>query len=414
MSDGSNIFKCILEPYKTVGAQDLLKIGYQYYGHLRKRGKREHLFASFSLKWRQKFVILSQGCVYCYGNEFSKSPSAAFSLSVYESVKEIGDQAQMLHCFEIYHEDHTKTPHTFACETDQKRKEWVSHIRESIEQSHKISQGSLHSDGGGSDEGIVMAPSITKRKPTRDLPPLPRIPSDNDVKISGSSGQKKTKKPESEYDLGDDDDEVEEDATYNDVDVSEFDHPLEGSPSFKHGLAGRIGLPGMAGLNLSDQRPSFQPLKPPKPSHADPASRPAVPLPLPKPKKTAESRQSCAYEDTEPTKPRMGAKPLHAKVFSPVSYLFDSNDKEQAREILSSKRGGTFLLRNGRQDRDKKVLSVKTDLGVKEFQIQQKEGHMTLNNQEVFEDLDKLLLHYRENNLPKNEYQQKLVRGYNS
>ena len=87
---------------------------------------------------------------------------------------------------------------------------------------------------------------------------------------------------------------------------------------------------GMAGLNLSDQRPSFQPLKPPKPSHADPASRPAVPLPLPKPKKTAESRQSCAYEDTEPTKPRMGAKPLHAKVnlnlfyYSVDYYMFGS------------------------------------------------------------------------------------------
>ena len=62
-------------------------------------------------------------------------------------------------------------------------------------------------------------------------------------------------------------------------------------------------------MNLSDQRP----LKPPKSSQSDPSNRPAVPLPLPKPKKT-ETRQSYAYEDTEPTKPRVGAKPLHAKV----------------------------------------------------------------------------------------------------
>ena len=63
-------------------------------------------------------------------------------------------------------------------------------------------------------------------------------------------------------------------------------------------------------MNLSGKRP----LKPPKPSQGDPTSRPAVPLPLPKPKKTADTRQSYAYEDTEPTKPRVGTKPLHAKV----------------------------------------------------------------------------------------------------
>ena len=62
-------------------------------------------------------------------------------------------------------------------------------------------------------------------------------------------------------------------------------------------------------MNLSDQRP----LKPPKSSQSDPSNRPAVPLPLPKPKKPTETRQSYAYEDTEPTKPRVGAKPLHAK-----------------------------------------------------------------------------------------------------
>lgn len=413
MSDDT--FKCILEPYKTVGAQDLLKIGYQYYGHLRKYGKREQLFSSLSfsslsLKWRQKFVILSQGCVYCYGSEFSKSPSAAFSLSVYERVEEIGDQAQMLHCFEVYHEDHNKTPHRFACETDQKRKEWIAHIKESIEQSHNVSQGSLHSEGGGSDEGIVMAPAITKRQPTRNLPPLPSIPSDDDMVVSSNQRQRKTKKPESEYDLGDDDDDEDEeqDTTYNDVDDSTFNQPMFGSPTSRHGLAGSVGLPGMAGMNISGQRP----LKPPKPG--DPAGRPAVPLPLAKPKKTADTRQSYAYEDTEPTKPRVGIKPLHAKVFPPNSYLFDSSDKDQARDILSSKPDGTFLLRNGRQDPDKKVLSVKTHLGVKEFQMHQKDGQVTLNNQDKFEDVDKLLTHYRENNLPKNEYQQKLVRGFKS
>lgn len=397
MSDGSNTFKCIQEPYKTVGAQDLLKIGYQYYGHLRKRGKREHLLASLSLKWRQKFVILSQGCVYCYGSEFSKSPASAFSLSVYERVKEIGDQANMLHCFEVLHEDPNKPPHTFACETDRKRQEWIQHIRESIDQSHKISQGSLHSDGGGSDEGIAMQPSITKRKTTRDLPPLPKIPSDAEIRVSGSPRDKRNKKPESEYDFGDED--LEEDDMYHDVDEKTFEQPQPESPTAKRVPVGRIGLPGMVGSSQSSLTSSGR-------NTSDPSNRPAVPLPLPKPKWAPENRESMTYEDTSAT--------ISRTTFPPASYLFDSNNKDRAKELLSSKPKGTFLLRNGRQDKEKKVLSLQTTAGVKEFQIQHKGSQVTLNNQELFEDVDRLLQYYSENNLPKNEYKQKLVKGYKS
>ena len=60
--------------------------------------------------------------------------------------------------------------------------------------------------------------------------------------LSSNQRQRKTKKPESEYDLGDDDDD--DDATYNDVDDSTFNQPMAGSPSYKHGLAGSVGLPG--------------------------------------------------------------------------------------------------------------------------------------------------------------------------
>lgn len=421
MSDGSNSFKCILEPYKTVGAQDLLKIGYQYYGHLRRRGKRENLLASFSslsLKWRQKFVILSQGCVYCYGSEFSKSPSAAFSLSVYESVKEIGDQDKMLHCFEVRHEDCNKPPQTFACETNEKRKEWIAHIRESIEQSHKFSQGSLHSDGGGSDEGISVKPPITtKRKTVRDLPPLPKIPSDAEMRPSNSPREVRTKKPESEYDFDDDyeedlKDDLKEDECYNDIDDSTFNQPLPASPKSRHQPVPaspkarhppgfRVQLPGLADLNTGRQSVSNKP--------SSPTDRPPVPLPI----STSKSkRQSLTYEDTEPTKPLVAKKPLRPQVFTPASYLFDSNNKDRAREMLESRPAGTFLLRNGRQDANKKVLSVQTSLGVKEFQIQQKGSKVTLNNNELFDDLEKLLLHYHENDLPKNEYSQKLLKGY--
>ena len=61
--------------------------------------------------------------------------------------------------------------------------------------------------------------------------------------LSSNQRQRKTKKPESEYDLGDDDDD-DDDATYNDVDDSTFNQPMAGSPSYKHGLAGSVGLPG--------------------------------------------------------------------------------------------------------------------------------------------------------------------------
>ena len=67
-----------------------------------------------------------------------------------------------------------------------------------------------------------------------------------DMSLASSPKPRKTKKPESEYDLGDeDDDELEEEGTYNDVDDSTFTQPSFGvSPSSKHGLVGSVGLPG--------------------------------------------------------------------------------------------------------------------------------------------------------------------------
>lgn len=381
MSDGSNTSqKILLEPLKNIGAQDILKVGSTFEGVLRKRGGRlGSLLSMGSSKWKQRFVVISQGCVYCFKDEYAMRPQSAFSLSVYESVQET-TVPNVLHVFEIKHEDSTKSSQLFASETEAKRKTWIAYIHDAITQVHQHSGGSqkLSND---SDEGISM--TRKSRMSRAPLPPLPPTP-DDDTKY-----KHKTK---SEYSLESDDEEEDE--------YSEIAEARE-TRKMPRGAVGGVQVMPTAGT----------------PARQDTmGKRPAIPLPkTPDQIKQAEKLKQAGRKGYEDVTTPEGKLPdyVNEDVFKEDEFFFNSTDKAEAHRLLSSHPIGTFLVRLGNSTPT--VLSVQTPLGIKEFQIVENEsGKVSINRTQYFPALQNMLCFYNQNDLPKKEYTVKLIKGYNN
>ncbi|XP_053407900.1 SH3 domain-binding protein 2-like isoform X2 [Mercenaria mercenaria] len=379
MSDGSSASqKILLEPLKNIGAQDILKVGSTYEGVLRKRGGRiGNLLHIGSAKWKQRFVVISQGCVYSFKDEYALRPQSAFSLSVYESVQET-TIPNVLHVFEIKHEDRSRPSQLFASETEAKRKTWIAYIHDAITQVHQHSGGSqkLSAD---SDEGISMTPK--KRMSRAPLPPLPPTPDDTKYKH----------KSKSEYSLESDDEE----------EYSEIKEEQE-MRRLPRGATGGV-----------------QVMPTGTPKRQDTISRrPAIPLPETPDQRnqtsTLERKQAAkqGYEDV--AKPE-GKLPdyVNEETFKDEDFFFNDKNKEEAHRLLGVHPVGTFLVRLGNSTPT--VLSVQTPLGIKEFQIAENDaGKVSINRSQYFPTLQNMLCFYNQNDLPKKEYKVKLVKGFKS
>ncbi|KAL4232192.1 hypothetical protein ACF0H5_009767 [Mactra antiquata] len=275
----------------------------------------------------------------------------------------------MLHCFEIKHKDQNHPPQCFAAETDDKRKTWVGYIQDAITQAHQ-SSGESHS---GSDEGISL--TTPKRRP---LPPI-------DKKYTSGS--------KSEYSL-DSDDEIELDP------YDEVNDPEPTKPSPKQQTTGfpsrdskpAINIPGgVSVLPLSDKRNSM--------SQRPKMDLPPIPGEQPQ-RSTSISRKESALPDYE------------NDGFPPKTYTFNSKEKDKAHSVLKKHPPGTFMVRLGNSTPT--VLSVMTEIGIKEFQITEDGPHVSIDRKTKFPSTPAMLTYYHSNLLPKNEYQVKLVRGYKS
>ncbi|XP_052249604.1 SH3 domain-binding protein 2-like [Dreissena polymorpha] len=257
MSDGSNHnVKILHEPLRNIGAQDILQVGGKLYdGTLRKRSQLDKLLGS--TRWKQRFVVISQGCVYCFKSEYASRPLTAFSLTVYDSAVET-EMHGVLNCFEIRHETKDKTPHYFAAETDDKRKAWLGYLNDAIAQAHTFSGEKLSAD---SDEGIAGC----KYKPVnrRSNVPLPPLPTASPSASSARAPLAKAS-PKSEYDL----ESEEDDDPYDKVPEQEAPaKPSVTSPTRSGAtLPGGVPLlPTTAGLQeLSRKRPQTVSKRPPQ------------------------------------------------------------------------------------------------------------------------------------------------------
>ncbi|ESO82907.1 hypothetical protein LOTGIDRAFT_229878 [Lottia gigantea] len=95
------VSKTLSVPLRFIGAQELMSTAPNAYsGFLAKRGRRERLVERFNLpnkaifndikKWRKRFIIISQGCVYIYDKEISSRPHQSFPLYGYNRISKMG------------------------------------------------------------------------------------------------------------------------------------------------------------------------------------------------------------------------------------------------------------------------------------------------------------------------------------
>ncbi|KAL3863829.1 hypothetical protein ACJMK2_005558 [Sinanodonta woodiana] len=387
------------EPFQNIGANDLVRVGYTMCGFLRKKGKIERLIEKrVSVNWRQKYVILSEGCIYVFSNELSKSPSQGFSLSAYSSVAMV-DHPSMHYVFEVRPKDPQKRPHIFACESDEKRLEWMRNIYEFIMLANSQYPPSnikhlQYIDIDGVDVTQASKMQYETTLPKRPDMPLPEIPTaqKNKARAPAPLPSAKEKEMVSEYDL----ENEEEDDEYTEPD--NFTPPTQ---SKDKGRQFGISLPGMAlpAHPVSEKKEAVTSptsLKPKKPL-------PAVPVESPK-ELPVDKRTSSGYRKVEVRSVYYNEDDLN-------EFILDSSDNNEAQRLLKGKPQGTFLIRNSSSGPSEKVLVYQSDEGFKQMKILKEGDKVWLTPTEKFDNIIKLLEYYKQNNLPTR--QMKLFQGYN-
>ncbi|XP_046545434.1 SH3 domain-binding protein 2-like isoform X2 [Haliotis rubra] len=390
----------IPEPYTGLGAQQLLQHHPpRHTGFLRKRGKRERMLESFRLtrsllgrvlRWRQRFVVISQGCIYCYVSETATKPLQAFSLIGYNRLLSMDEEPTNRWTFSITSPDPTAKIHFFACVSDVDRMTWMRAIREEMVQANNIkddcfSAGSLASNSSSKDVYVIL------QKPIFEPP-----------------------ESDSEED-SEEDDEAEDDSDYDQINDLDLDKarrpriplpPTPDDPGYKapttevQKAPAKLPPPKPHKAN-SEKHTYINSPKGPKtnslPAHAtSSAAKSAVPKPNPKP-----VPKSAAIPAQQPPKPTLKVKPESAPVPDEKEYFFPENNRDKALSILREQKDqGTYLVRMSRSN-DQKVLSVMTENDViKEYKIMQKEKKVTINNRDFYKSVGDLLVAYKGKPLP--------------
>ncbi|XP_071090495.1 SH3 domain-binding protein 2-like [Haliotis cracherodii] len=386
----------IPEPYTGLGAQPLLQHHPpRHTGFLRKRGKRERMLESFRLtrsllgrvlRWRQRFVVISQGCIYCFASETAGRPLQAFTLKGYNRLLAMDEEPSTPWAFRISSPDETAKVHYFSCVSDVDRMTWMKAFREEMMLANKVkddrfSAGSVASTSSSKDVYVMLHKPIFE--------------------------------PPQSDDSDEDSDEEEDDSDYdqiNDLDLEKARRPriplppTPDDPAYKEVTKEVRKAP--------EKKPLPTPHKPnsekhtyinsPKHTSTKTNSLPAQASTLaaksaaPRAKAKSEAKQT-----PQPPKPKTKPKPTSPSVPSEKEYFFPESDRDKALSILREQNDqGTYLVRMSRTN-DQKVLSVMTEGAViKEYKILQKEKKVTINNRDYYKSVGDLLVAYQARPLP--------------
>lgn len=368
-----------IEPRVTIGAQDIISLktvshkGFlRYKGSLEKIVERVVIFKPFfreAVKWRQRFVVLCEGCLYIYHDEYSRSPAKALSLAYFNSIKrQEGSERRQRMSFDLIPINDLDKCLTFCSPTDEERKIWfkkikremehaahvTSHLASDVELDEYISlEKPVHTDTSNLVEKLNNKKKNKGKKKKEESPgqpppprkPLPPIPPADDEENENEDDDEQ-----------DNYDEISELNTHSPRPLPEV--PSEAKANAKH-------PPHVKGQRLVD---------------------PIKPKPAPKP--------------TTRKAPR----------FSKSEFEFDSSDKVRVEQLLENTAVGTFLVRKSRQD-NQEVLSIKTEEGIKEYKIYNKERGLSIDNKmNWFKTTEELLDFYAEHDIPNRGLT--LTRGY--
>lgn len=167
-----------ITPRSTLSAQDILTLSPSHYGFLRYEGGLEQFVDRYYIlkpifreaaKWRLRYAVLYEGCMYLYPDELSRNPLKAFSLADYESVNRIpntepNDRKQRFML--VPSESEGAKIMKFFTTSDTERKVWFQKIRKEME--FAITGNSQIRSEPDIDEYISLEKPIVK------MPPRPR------------------------------------------------------------------------------------------------------------------------------------------------------------------------------------------------------------------------------------------------
>ncbi|XP_076105336.1 uncharacterized protein LOC143073580 isoform X2 [Mytilus galloprovincialis] len=344
----------VTEPRFTIGAQDISTLNttnhrgfLRYEGSLEKFVSRTVIFKPFfreAVKWRQRFVVLCEGCMYLYKDEYATSPLKAFSLADFTRIQRFQDndrRTRMKFQLVPLNESSPQKFLTFCSSTDEERKIWFQKIRKEMDEAV---HGSSHLQSDFDQDEYVsletpvqLQPAHTYREPDKKL-----------VKKSKNNEKKKKEKENKPN---------EKDNKPNEKDKKE-----------NTATAGRR----------------------PPPSPPEDAVPPNVP----------KERTPRLVEPIKPKVPQKSQLNIKKLRYSRSEFEFNSSDRTQVEGILDEMSVGTFLVRKSRQD-NQEVLSVKTDDGIKEYKIYNKQRGLSIDNKEQwFSSTEELLDHYSQKDIP--------------
>lgn len=402
--DGSNssYYVPLLE---NIGAQDILRVGPSFNGILRKRGHNNNPLNKIgigSTKWKTRFVVILKGCVYCFKDEYAHKPQCAFSLSSYDSVEEAMVPG-VLNSFEIKHNtDESQSPHMFACESNSKRQTWIEHFQEAMQHAHQQSWANLSSADNKSTN------SKDRRPPKMSLPPTPGNPSNG--KQYADAPPIPLRHQPSQSSLASNDTEA--------IDTTPKTNISNGTKDKRNVPKPVIQPPVVRQPSISERPPLPLPSTERLVGSRNGISNGTGPRPLPNKGRPGMSSNSVSKDnnsdslcDDEGAVASTNCN-VH-ELFNKAEYFYNSRDKTEAQRLLENKPIGTFLVRLGNSTPT--VLSVQTSVGlasVKEFQIVEQEGRLSINKTDYFPSRDDLLNYYSTNVLPRKDYAVMLIKGY--
>ncbi|KAK7108914.1 hypothetical protein V1264_013052 [Littorina saxatilis] len=377
-----------MQPHATISAQQCSEGHPDRCGFLRKRGRQERLLENLHLSrhinWRQKFVVVKEGCCYCFDDEVARSPYQSFSLEgFYRVFRHKAERA----AFVFAVEPAEGKLQVFAASSEDDRMAWMMALKQAMLEANP---GHHISASGGSHHGEEKDVYSEIEKPVFDPPKK-----QSEMKDGSGSGGFHSGGGYNDDDDDDEDEDIEEESDSSD----DYDQPDE---EWKRPPPTRRSLP-------------LPPVPGEAPREDQDKKRGKIALPLPPPKPQAPHRDRHNLPDPQPARtPRVRPVPAEkpSRKLSEQDCLFDNSDREAAIQILKEKEAlGTFLIRKSRQG-DSKVLVVMTSEGVREYKIFAEAGQVTLDKKAFFPNVDELLQHFSKSTLPNRT--QTLGRSYSS
>ncbi|XP_045158087.2 uncharacterized protein LOC123524172 [Mercenaria mercenaria] len=436
----------LIEEPLVIGAGDLLRgVKYTHCGVLYVQND-----SHFGKKWKQRYVIISEGCLYIYPDRKSKKSEHAYSFKQFDSAIDCDPINGETVCFCLrYKNGHGSI--LFSCDTRETREKWLNTFWAVISEVETTFNKLSLDSGYGSAETV---PRNTVDMPTyEDGPgydevndrkfeetnnfPVQACADDDAYEIPIASGRSYSTRTDSLYEnvnYQHKDDmrhgttknaqrNVKSDALMNELKASKAlskrtahlsaKERSEAHAETTHSPRSLLArsLPSSVSLSFMSVRGNIDPADEEQSiSYLSVHGQDSVYA-------NERNLDDSVYSDDTCLKSRytdaQEQESLKQCKFASIDYICDR--KDEVKRALHQKTTGEFAVCRGESTQHE--LCVMTPHGVKYFRIYHQNGKLSLfksHKKDTFESLDELLSYYNANDLPAADYSVKLQKGYKS